>query len=93
MLAVSYFPDKSDKEIIKALTIRDGRVYADDQPMPKFGQADPDFKGKTNGCLSLNRLSRGSGGALGLDAPKPPRGCPWSLALGDRGAANLNWQQ
>lgn len=45
MLAVSYFPDKSDKEIIKALTIRDGRVYADDQPMPKFGQADPDFKG------------------------------------------------
>jgi hypothetical protein len=40
MLAVSYFPDKSDKEIINALTIRDGRVYADDQPMPKFGQAE-----------------------------------------------------
>ena len=44
-LAVSFFPDKSDKETIKALTVRDGRVYADDQPMPKFGQPDPDFKG------------------------------------------------
>ena len=41
----SYFPDKSDKETIKALTVRDGRVYADDQPLPKFGQADPDWKG------------------------------------------------
>ena len=43
---VSFFPDKSDKETIKAFTVRDGRVYADDQPMPKFGQqADPDWKG------------------------------------------------
>ena len=44
-LAVSYFPDKSDKEVIKTLTVRDGRVFADDQPFPKFGQADPDWKG------------------------------------------------
>jgi hypothetical protein len=44
-LAVSFFPDKSDKETIKALTVRDGRVYADDQPLPKFGQPDPDFRG------------------------------------------------
>jgi hypothetical protein len=45
MLSVSFFPDKSDKETIKALTMRDGRVYADDQPLPKFGQPDPDWKG------------------------------------------------
>jgi hypothetical protein len=44
-LAVSFFPDNSDKETIKALTVRDGRVYADDQPLPKFGQPDPDWKG------------------------------------------------
>jgi hypothetical protein len=44
-LAVSFFPDKSDKETIKTLTVRDGRVYADDQPLPKFGQPDPDWKG------------------------------------------------
>jgi hypothetical protein len=44
-LALSFFPDKSDKDTIKALTLRDGRVYADDQPMLKFGQSDPDFKG------------------------------------------------
>jgi hypothetical protein len=44
-LAVSFFPDKSDKETIKALAVRDGRVYADDQPFPKFGQPDPDWKG------------------------------------------------
>jgi hypothetical protein len=44
-LAVSFFPDKSDKETIKALTVRDGRVYADDQPMPKFGQPDAEWKG------------------------------------------------
>ncbi len=45
MLSVSYFPDKSDKETIKALTMRDGRAYADDQPLPKFGQPDPYWKG------------------------------------------------
>jgi len=45
MLSVSFFPDTSDKETIRTLTVRDGRVYADDQPLPKFGQPDPDWKG------------------------------------------------
>jgi hypothetical protein len=44
-LAVSFFPDKSDKDTIKSLYVRDGRVYADGQPFPKFGQPDPDWKG------------------------------------------------
>jgi hypothetical protein len=44
-LVVSYFPDKSDKETIKTLSIRDGRTFADDEPLPKFGQPDPDWKG------------------------------------------------
>lgn len=44
-LSVSYFPDKSDKDIIHALSEHDGRVFADDQPLPKFDQVDPDFKG------------------------------------------------
>jgi hypothetical protein len=44
-LTVSYFPDESAKEIIKALSVHDGRVFADDQPMPKFNAPDPEFKG------------------------------------------------
>lgn len=44
-LSASYFPDKSDKEVIHSLSERDGRVFADDQPLPKFGEPDPDFKG------------------------------------------------
>jgi hypothetical protein len=44
-LSVSYFPDKSDKTMIKSLSEHDGRAFADDQPLPKFGQNDPDFKG------------------------------------------------
>jgi hypothetical protein len=44
-LAVSYFADATDKDVIKTLSMRDGRVYADDQPMLKFNQPDPDFKG------------------------------------------------
>jgi hypothetical protein len=44
-LSVSYFPDTSDKELIHSLSLKDGRVYADDQPLPKFGQPDPEFKG------------------------------------------------
>lgn len=44
-ITVSYFPDKSDKESIRSIALRDGRVFADDQPMPKFNSADPDFKG------------------------------------------------
>jgi hypothetical protein len=44
-LSVSYFPDKSDKEIIRSLSEHDGRIFADDQPLPKWDQPDPDFKG------------------------------------------------
>jgi hypothetical protein len=44
-LAVSFFADKSDRETIKTLSFRDGRAYADDQPLPKFFQPDPEFKG------------------------------------------------
>lgn len=44
-LSVSYFPDTSDKEIIHSLSEHDGRVWADDQPLPKMNEADPDFKG------------------------------------------------
>jgi hypothetical protein len=44
-LSVSYFPDKGDKEQIKSLSEHDGRVFADDEPLPKLNQPDPDFKG------------------------------------------------
>jgi hypothetical protein len=44
-LSVSYFPDKSDKEIIQSLSEHEGRVYADNEPLPKFNEPDPDFKG------------------------------------------------
>lgn len=44
-LSVSYFPDTDDKEIIHSLSQHDGRVWADDQPLPKFDAPDPDFKG------------------------------------------------
>ena len=44
-LSVSYFPDKADKEIIRSLSEHDGRVFADDQPLPKFGEPDPSFRG------------------------------------------------
>jgi hypothetical protein len=42
---ISYFPDSSDKDLIKTLTVKDGRVYADGEPLPKLGQVDTDFKG------------------------------------------------
>jgi hypothetical protein len=44
-MSVSYFPDSSDKDLIHALSQKDGRAFADDQPLPKFGQPDPDFRG------------------------------------------------
>jgi hypothetical protein len=44
-LSVSYFPDTSDNELIHSLSQHDGRVWADDQPLPKFNEPDPDFKG------------------------------------------------
>ncbi len=44
-LSVSLFPDTSDKELIKNITFKDGRVFADGEPLPKLGMPDPDFKG------------------------------------------------
>lgn len=44
-LSVSLFPDTSDKELIKTITFKDGRVFADGDPLPKLGMPDPDFKG------------------------------------------------
>jgi hypothetical protein len=44
-LSVSYFPDTDDKDLIQSLSVHDGRAWADDQPLPKFNQPDPDFKG------------------------------------------------
>jgi hypothetical protein len=44
-LSVSYFPDTNDTDTIHALSEHDGRVWADDQPLPKVGEPDPDFKG------------------------------------------------
>jgi hypothetical protein len=44
-LSVSYFPDKSDTDIIHSLSEHSGRIFADDQPLPKFSEPDPDFKG------------------------------------------------
>jgi hypothetical protein len=44
-LSVSYFPDADDKDLIHSLSEHDGRWFADDQPLPKFNQPDPDFRG------------------------------------------------
>lgn len=45
-ISVSYFPDIEDKELIKKLSLRDERCFADDdQPLFKLNQLDPDFKG------------------------------------------------
>jgi len=45
-LTVSYFPDDSQqKDTVKTLSEHDGRFFADDQPLPKLNQHDPDFKG------------------------------------------------
>jgi hypothetical protein len=44
-LSVAYFPDKSDKELIHSLSMKDGRAFADRELLPKFNQPDPDFKG------------------------------------------------
>jgi hypothetical protein len=43
--SVSYFPVSSEKDVVKILSFHDDRVWADDQPMPKYNQPDPDFKG------------------------------------------------
>jgi hypothetical protein len=44
-LYASFFPDKRDKDTIQKLTVKDGRVYADGEPMPFFNRPDPTFKG------------------------------------------------
>ena len=44
-LTLGYFPDNGDKELIRSITIKDGRVFADDQPLPKLGQVDQSFAG------------------------------------------------
>jgi hypothetical protein len=44
-LFVSMFPDKADTDKFTTLDFHDGRAFVDGQPLPKFGQPDPDFKG------------------------------------------------
>ena len=44
-LNVSFYPDKSDKEIIKTISFHGERVFADDQPMPMYRDDDPNFTG------------------------------------------------
>jgi hypothetical protein len=44
-LSASYFPDGSDKDVIKVLSERDGRVYADGEPLFRLGESDPAFTG------------------------------------------------
>jgi hypothetical protein len=66
-LSVSYFPDKSDTDIIHTLSDHDGRLFADDQPLPtKFEAPDPDFKG--------NKWMKVEGGEITLINPSTPKG-------------------
>lgn len=51
---VSYFPDLGHKDLIKALSEKDGRIYADNEPMPLFGEVDPGFTG--NKWIPLPRI-------------------------------------
>jgi len=44
-LAVSYFPDNSSRAEITALSETDGRVYADGEPLFRYGESDPGFTG------------------------------------------------
>jgi hypothetical protein len=44
-LSASYFPDKSDTDLIHSLRVENGRIFADDEPLPLVNQPDPDFKG------------------------------------------------
>ncbi|MCU1320374.1 MAG: hypothetical protein JWM43_23 [Acidobacteriaceae bacterium] len=45
-LEVTYFPDTDVKELVQALSFHDGRVFADDQPMPKNWGGRSRFQGK-----------------------------------------------
>lgn len=64
-LTVSYFPDKSDADKIHTLSDHDGRLFADDQPLPKFDRPDPDFKG--------NKWMKVEGGEVTLIEPSRPK--------------------
>jgi hypothetical protein len=44
-LSASYFPDSSEGDMIKALSEKDGRVYADGEPLFRYGEPDPSFAG------------------------------------------------
>ena len=44
-LAASYFPDPADGDLIRVLSEKDGRIYADGEPLFRFGEADPGFHG------------------------------------------------
>lgn len=44
-LSASYFPDPADSDMIKVLSEKDGRVYADGEPLFRFGEPDPSFHG------------------------------------------------
>jgi hypothetical protein len=44
-VSIGYFPDPEDLNLIRKLEVKDGRVFGDDEALPKFGQIDPDFKG------------------------------------------------
>jgi hypothetical protein len=44
-ISLSYFPNLSEKDLIKGLSEKDGRVYADGEPLPRIGEPDPAFKG------------------------------------------------
>jgi hypothetical protein len=53
-LSVSYFPDRTDKDLIHSLSLRDGRCYADEEPLLKFNQSDTEFKGNKWMPLTAN---------------------------------------
>lgn len=44
-VSISYFPDPSDKEVIKTLSDKDGRIYADGEPLLRVGEPDAGFTG------------------------------------------------
>jgi hypothetical protein len=59
-LIASYFPDKNDQDLIQTVIVKDGRVFADDQPLPKFWLAsDPNFTGNKWG--DVNAWTTGEG--------------------------------
>lgn len=44
-LVATYFPDDLDHEAIKSLSEEAGRIYADGEPLPRFGEVDASFVG------------------------------------------------